>query len=108
MARKKTAGRAVRRVAGQRKAKAGKKKIAAQKPARQVVVTVADDHRSKIRAVAAALRARGMKVESVLQGTGMITGTCSKPIAGLRRVPGVSAVETQTAFQLPPPDAFVQ
>jgi hypothetical protein len=73
-----------------------------------VVVTVDDDHLSTIDAVASALRKRGMKVESVLKATGLITGTCSKPVAELKKVRGVSGVEAQTGFHLAPPDSDVQ
>jgi len=81
-----------------------------RKPKREahVVVTVDDEHLSKIDGVASALRRRGMKVESVLKATGLITGTCAKPVRDLKKVRGVSSVETQTKFHLPPPDSDVQ
>src|SRR6201988_4433640 len=58
-----------------REARGAKKKPATRKTAQQsVVVTVADSHLSKIGTVAAALRGHGMKVESVMEATGLITG----------------------------------
>jgi len=58
--------------------------------------------------VAAKLRSRGMKVDSVLEGTGQITGSFSQSPSSLQEVNGVAAVERVPQIQLPPPDSDVQ
>lgn len=76
---------------------------------RQVTVTVADSHAGELDAVAGRLARSGMKVDQVLSTLGIVTGTVEdEQIAAVRRLPGVRAVEQQTTFQLPPPDADVQ
>lgn len=73
-----------------------------------VVITVDDAHLPSIKQVADQLRSRGMEVESVLESTGIITGSCPTDVAPLHEVPGVASVEPQGEFQLPPPDSPVQ
>jgi hypothetical protein len=74
-----------------------------------VTVTVADSHREDIDAVARALELAGMQVEQILPVLGIITGSVAEEqIAALEAVEGVAAIERQTNFQLPPPDAEVQ
>lgn len=76
---------------------------------RAVTVTVADSHAAAVDDVAARLAQAGMQVERVLAVLGVVTGSVDDGrLAALERVPGVAAVEEQTAFQLPPPDADVQ
>lgn len=59
-----------------------------------VVVTVDDAFLPKIQDVAAALRAAGMRVGSVLGATGIITGEASSSaFASLGSIAGVKAVE---------------
>ena len=75
----------------------------------KVSVTVGDDGREHLDAVVRALRARGMDVEQVLGGVGIITGSASADALGaLRGVEGVRSVDEQLGYQLPPPDAPVQ
>ena len=74
---------------------------------KRIVVTIGDEHLPKIKSIAARLRSQGMKVDSVLEATGLITGASAKPSA-LKRVAGVKSVEEETRFQLPPPDSEVQ
>lgn len=72
-------------------------------------VTVDDGHRPAINEVAEALRARGMQVEQVLDGLGIITGSVpddNRPV--LTDVEGVVSVDEQLTHQLPPPDSAVQ
>jgi hypothetical protein len=72
-------------------------------------VTVDDEHVPAIHAVADALRARGMQVEQVLDGLGIITGSApadSRP--ALTGVEGVVSVDEQLTHRLPPPDSAVQ
>ncbi len=75
----------------------------------RVSVTVDDGHRADLDAVARALRASGMQVDRVLGTLGLITGQApadARP--SLLAVEGVSSVDLQLRFQLPPPDAPVQ
>ncbi len=78
-------------------------------PLARVSVTVDDGHRADLDAVARALRASGMQVDRVLGTLGLITGQApadARP--SLLAVEGVSSVDLQLRFQLPPPDAPVQ
>jgi len=63
-----------------------------------VVVLVGD---ARIHEVAAQLRSKGMKVDSVLEATGMITGTYANEPSALSRVKGVTGVE-EAPIQLRP------
>ncbi len=78
-------------------------------PPSRVTVTVADDRLDAIDSVAEALRGAGMKVEQVLGAVGIITGSVPadkrQAVAGIA---GVSSIEDETTFRLPPPDAKIQ
>ncbi len=72
-------------------------------------VTVDDGHLSDLDTVARALRDSGMEVDRVLGSLGMITGSApadARP--SLLAVEGVTSVDEQLRFSLPPPDAPVQ
>lgn len=73
----------------------------------QVSVSVSDDHVAQIHEVAVELRARGMDVDEVLVGLGIVVGRCDDADA-LRGAPGVQSVDEQQSVQLPPPDAGIQ
>jgi hypothetical protein len=74
-----------------------------------VNVSVDDAHVSQIDQVAAQLRAAGMHVDRTLAAIGSISGhVTGNLVQTLRKVPGVSAVEHDRSFQLPPPDAEIQ
>ncbi|MDQ3763106.1 MAG: hypothetical protein M3460_16110 [Actinomycetota bacterium] len=82
---------------------------------RRITVTVHDDRLPHIDELADRLRAAGMQVDQVLQPVGVITGSVPGPrrdiietLAVIETLPGVVAVEDETAFQIPPPDAEVQ
>ena len=77
-------------------------------PARNVAVVVGDADRSQIQKVASQLKSRGMKIDSVLHETGIITGTYGRKPASLSRVKGVTAVEETAPIQLPPPESDIQ
>ena len=77
-------------------------------PVNSVVVVVGDTHLPNLKGVAKNLRARGMKVDSVLEGTGQITGSFAKSPSSLRNVKGVAAVEKVPKIQLPPAGSDVQ
>jgi hypothetical protein len=75
----------------------------------KVTVTVHDDQLAHIDELADQLRAAGMRVDQVLHPVGVITGSVpSTRRAMIEAVPGVAAVEDETTFQLPPPDAEIQ
>lgn len=84
------------------------KRTSPKRTTASIIVTVDDAHMSSIQDVAKRLRARGMKVDEVMEGTGMISGTYAKQTSSLNRIRGVSSVEEQPRFQLPPPDSDVQ
>ena len=72
-------------------------------------VTVDDGHLPAIDRVAEALRARGMEVEQVLDGLGIIPGSApAGSRSALTAVEGVASVDEELTHQLPPPDAPVQ
>lgn len=73
----------------------------------RVSVTVDEEHRSSLGEVVEALRAHGMQVERVLEGLGMVVGS-ALDITDLRRVEGVSAIDTEITHQLPSPDEPIQ
>jgi hypothetical protein len=77
---------------------------------RHVVVSVDDAHLGVLPQVADSLRQRGMVVEHVMDGLGLITGTVPDDehasLAGA--VEGVVSVDDDLQHQLPPPDAPVQ
>ncbi|WP_239308586.1 MULTISPECIES: hypothetical protein [unclassified Frankia] len=77
--------------------------------ANNVHITVDDTYRGSLAEIAAALRARGMHVDQIHEAIGIISG--SVPDAdwrSLEAVAGVRAVEPDTSFHLPPPDAPIQ
>ena len=80
-----------------------------RRPVTAVIVTVDDAHLAGLGAVADTLRERGLQVEQVLGGLGLITGElpAGRPLAALRVV-GVAAVEEARSVRLPPPDAPVE
>ena len=74
-----------------------------------VSVTVDDGHLAALDGVVQGLRARGMQVDQVLDGLGIITGSVPSGAAGaLSAVAGVASVDEQLGIHLPPPDAPVQ
>lgn len=74
----------------------------------RVSITVDEEHRATLHQVVEALRERGMQVEAVLEGLGMVTG--SAPDAEtLRQVEGVSAVDAGgMEHHVPPPGDELQ
>ena len=102
----KRVGAAKRRPA-RKASKRPRRQAAASGSPRTVVVTVGKGQVPKparLKKVARQLASRGMKVESVLEGTGQITGTSTQPPATLEEQLGrdVSA-EEHPRFQLAPP-----
>jgi hypothetical protein len=75
----------------------------------QLSVTVDDGHLPAINEIAQALRAQGMRVEQVLDGLGVITGSApADSRSALTGVEGVVSVDEELTHQLPPPDSAVQ
>ena len=72
-----------------------------------VTVLVADDHLDAMDDVAAALQEAGLRLQSTLPATGVITGAADDP-AALEAVPGVAAVEAARDVGVPPPDSPLQ
>jgi hypothetical protein len=73
----------------------------------RVSVTIDQEHLDALPRVVEALRERGMQVDAVLEGLGMVTGRASDA-AVLRQVEGVSAVDAELEHQLPPPEDDIQ
>ena len=75
----------------------------------QVSITVDDAHLDAMGQVADALRARGLRVDRVLDELGIITGSVPQgQHDALRAVDGVASVEQEQRFRLPPPDSPLQ
>ncbi|MHA7145676.1 hypothetical protein ACX80U_13260 [Arthrobacter sp. TmT3-37] len=75
----------------------------------KVTVTVDDEHRPSIHHVAEQLGLRGMVVDRVLPGLGMITGSVTAALlAGLGTIDGVAAVDEELTYRLPSPGDAVQ
>lgn len=75
---------------------------------RGFILTVDDEHLQMIASVAEQLRSRGARIDSVMEATGMISGSTALAKAELERIPGVFSVEEQAQFQLPPFDSPIQ
>jgi hypothetical protein len=74
-----------------------------------VSVTVGDDHLEALEGVVQNLRARGMSVQQVLGSLGIVTGSApDDALDALRGVEGVTSVDAQLTYQVPPPDSPVQ
>lgn len=74
---------------------------------RHVTVTIDEDHRSAVALISEQLQQRGMEVDSVLEGLGMVTGATQDPEM-LRHVEGVESVDEGLEFQLPSPGEDIQ
>lgn len=73
----------------------------------KVSITVDEEHLAALPQVVEALRDRGMQVDAVLEGLGMVTGSAPDAEA-LRQVEGVSAVDAGMEHHLPPPEDDIQ
>jgi hypothetical protein len=75
----------------------------------RVTVTVADAGRDRFDDVVGRLQADGMEVEQALGSLGIVVGSVPAGArAAITALPDIAAVEGETRFQLPPPDADVQ
>lgn len=75
--------------------------------AERVTVTVDEDHLDVVQQVAEELRRRGMRVESVLEVLGMVTGE-TDDLTALRTVEGVRSVDAQMRHDVGPPGSHLQ
>jgi hypothetical protein len=74
-----------------------------------VSVLVRDDSLHRIRDVVKQVKSKGMRVERVLENSGILTGSVdSDDLVRLNKVKGVSGVEKERSFQIAPPDSDVQ
>jgi hypothetical protein len=74
-----------------------------------VSVLVRDDSLHRIRDVVKQVKSKGMRVERVLETSGILTGSVdSDDLVRLNKVKGVSGVEKERSFQIAPPDSDVQ
>ncbi len=73
----------------------------------RVSITVDEAHVASLPRVVEALRERGMQVDAVLEGLGMVTGS-ARDADSLRTVEGVSAVDPELEHRLPPPEDDIQ
>lgn len=75
----------------------------------KITVTVDEAHVDRLDSVAEELKTAGMDVDQVLGSVGIITGSvAAEHRAALSGLSGVTAVESDQTFQIPPPDAEVQ
>lgn len=72
-------------------------------------VSVDDQHIDEIVEVAGKLSSAGMTVEQIMDKIGVIVGSCdSDKMEVLSQVEGVSAVEPERDYQIPPPESDIQ
>lgn len=76
----------------------------------QVVVSIDDQHIGDIATVVEHLRGAGMQIDQVLDGLGMVTGSVPDEERSemVVQVLGVTSVERQINYRLPPPDSDIQ
>jgi hypothetical protein len=79
-------------------------------PKVEVIVTIAEDRKDKLKQIASELQSRGLEITNEpLESLGMISGMAeSKSIEQLTKVNGVIAVEQAGEVQIAPPDSDVQ
>jgi hypothetical protein len=74
----------------------------------KITVSVGDEHVGRLEELAEELKAAGMSVDQVLK-VGVITGSVPpERRSALEQLPGVTAVEGEQTYQLPPPDSEIQ
>ena len=74
-----------------------------------LLICVDERHLEQIPQVVEALEASGLKIERVMEQTGIITGSIdSTQVEGISQVEGVAAVEVEQQFQLKPPESEIQ
>jgi hypothetical protein len=70
----------------------------------RVAVAVGEKDRDRIDEIARACGSIGFELDTTLRTIGVLTGSVeSEDLPKLRQVPGVTAVEPEREFRLPPP-----
>jgi len=79
-------------------------------PKVEVIITVAEDRRAKLKQIASELQNNGLEISSEpLVNLGIITGLAEeKSIEQLKTVKGVTAVEPSRPVQIAPPESDIQ
>jgi hypothetical protein len=79
-------------------------------PKIEVIITVAEDRRAKLKQIASELQNKGLEIISEpLENLGIITGLAEeKSIEQLKNVNGVTAVEPSMPVQIAPPESDIQ
>lgn len=78
-------------------------------PKLKLSVSVADEHRHRFADVVKKIKKAGMKVEQELDNLGIVTGSIdSEKLNSLHKVEGVSSVEEEREYQIPPPEDNIQ
>jgi len=79
-------------------------------PKVEVIITVAEDRRTKLKQIASELQNKGLEISSEpLENLGLITGLADeKSIEQLKNVNGVTAVEPAMPVQIAPPESDIQ
>ncbi|MFN7896362.1 MAG: hypothetical protein ACK5Q6_09450 [Cyanobacteriota bacterium] len=79
-------------------------------PKIEVIITVAEDRRAKLKQIASELQNKGLEINSEpLENLGIITGLAEeKSIEQLKNVNGVTAVEPSMPVQIAPPESDIQ
>ncbi|HBE31723.1 MAG TPA: ketohydroxyglutarate aldolase, partial [Cyanobacteria bacterium UBA11368] len=68
-----------------------------------------DNHIDRMAEVVQNLQSVGLKVEQLMEGLGIITGSCDQTkVEEISQVEGVSHVEPDRQYQLAPPTADIQ
>ncbi|MFH7023929.1 MAG: ketohydroxyglutarate aldolase [Heteroscytonema crispum UTEX LB 1556] len=73
-----------------------------------LLILVDEHYRDRILEVVEALQASGMKVESVMEQIGVITGSIDSNVEALSDITGVAAVELAREYHLKPPSSEIQ
>ncbi len=75
----------------------------------EVSVSVDDAYLNQIEQISQRLKSFGMSVKQTLPSIGVINGSIeSERLESLNQIEGVSSVELQQGYQLPPPSSPIQ
>ena len=75
----------------------------------EVIVTLNEDHLSRIKEVAEQLSAMGLRDINTLESIGVITGRVSSDLLDkLQGIPGVCAIESSGSVRIAPPESDIQ
>jgi len=78
-------------------------------PRSGVLISVADEDLERIEEIEQHLKTAGLDVDQVLKQTGVIMGTVEPAkVSALKKVRGVSGVETSHSYQIAPPESDIQ